>query len=172
MQSPTMIAGLHRIATSLWLHSVASPQRMPASAYRHGGPSVVSVIYRVPPPSLFPTTSALPRGMTSGASGYEACPPHDPIQETHTVTTSTDSRLDQQQFQATPSHRDFQAAYTKVQTSGGGKGTDSRHNETGGLLPPDAHQFRGVLGVVRSIAGSGPKRGYGTRRAATGERGA
>jgi hypothetical protein len=29
MQSPTIIAGLRRIATSLWLHFVASPQRVP-----------------------------------------------------------------------------------------------------------------------------------------------
>jgi len=30
MQSPTTIAGLRGIATSLWLHFVASPQRVPA----------------------------------------------------------------------------------------------------------------------------------------------
>jgi hypothetical protein len=49
MQSPTNIAGLRRIATSLWLHFVASPQRVPVFGHRRRGRPVVNVIYRVPP---------------------------------------------------------------------------------------------------------------------------
>jgi hypothetical protein len=49
MQSPAMIVGLHRIATSLWLHFVALPQRVPAVRYRRGGRPVINVIDRVPP---------------------------------------------------------------------------------------------------------------------------
>ena len=52
-QSPVMIAGPRRIATSLWLHFVASPQRMPIFRYRRWGRSVVNVIYRVPPRRRF-----------------------------------------------------------------------------------------------------------------------
>jgi hypothetical protein len=48
-RSPTIIAGLHRVATSLWLHFVASPQRVPVSGYRRRGRAVVNVIYRLPP---------------------------------------------------------------------------------------------------------------------------
>jgi hypothetical protein len=48
-QSPTMIAGLRRFATSLWLRSVALPQRVPVFGYRRWGRPVVNVIYRVPP---------------------------------------------------------------------------------------------------------------------------
>jgi len=49
MQSPTIIAGLRRVATSLWLHFVASPQRVPVFGYRRRGRTVVNVIYRLPP---------------------------------------------------------------------------------------------------------------------------
>jgi hypothetical protein len=49
MQSPTIIAGLRGVATSLWLHFVASPQRVPVSGYRRRGRTVVNVIYRLPP---------------------------------------------------------------------------------------------------------------------------
>jgi hypothetical protein len=52
-QSPAVIAGLRRIATSLWLRFVASPQRMPIFRYRRWGQSVVNVIYRVPPRRRF-----------------------------------------------------------------------------------------------------------------------
>jgi hypothetical protein len=52
-QSPAVIAGLRRIATSLWLRFVASPQRMPIFRYRRWGRSVVNVIYRVPPRRRF-----------------------------------------------------------------------------------------------------------------------
>src|SRR6266542_4647862 len=69
-QSPVVITGLHRIATSLWLHFVASPQRMPVSRYRRGDRPVVNLIYRVPPPSSIATTSALPR--RHGLGGYPA----------------------------------------------------------------------------------------------------
>ena len=36
-QSPTLIAGLRKVATSPWLHVVASPQRVPVSSYRRRG---------------------------------------------------------------------------------------------------------------------------------------
>ncbi len=52
-QSPAMIAGLRRIATSLWLRFVASPQRMPIFRYRRWGRPVVSFIYKVPPRRRF-----------------------------------------------------------------------------------------------------------------------
>ena len=52
-QSPAVIAGLRSIATSLWLRSVASPQRMPITRYRRWGRLVVNVIYRVPPSRRF-----------------------------------------------------------------------------------------------------------------------
>jgi hypothetical protein len=58
MQSPTIIAGLRRIATSLWLHFVASPQRVPVFGHRRRGRSVVNVIYRIPPQSSNVATSA------------------------------------------------------------------------------------------------------------------
>jgi hypothetical protein len=61
-QSPTVIAGLRRFAISLWLHFVASPQRVPAFGHRRRGRAVVYVIYRVPPPSWITTTSARSRG--------------------------------------------------------------------------------------------------------------
>ena len=60
-QSPVVIAGLRRIATSLWLRFVASPQRMPICRYRRWDRPVVNLIDRVPPSSI-PTTSAIPRG--------------------------------------------------------------------------------------------------------------
>lgn len=44
-----MIAGLRRIATSPWLHFVASPQRVPGFAHRRWGPHVVNVLDRLPP---------------------------------------------------------------------------------------------------------------------------
>src|SRR6266568_4237651 len=52
-QSPAMIAGLRRIATSLWLRFVASPQRMPIFRYRRWGRPVVNFIYKVPPRRRF-----------------------------------------------------------------------------------------------------------------------
>jgi hypothetical protein len=48
-QSPVIIMGLCSIATSLWPHFVASPQRMPVRGYRRRGPAVVNVIDRAPP---------------------------------------------------------------------------------------------------------------------------
>ena len=48
-RSLTMIAGLRRIARSLWLHFVASPQRMPGIDHRPKDRTAVNVIYRVPP---------------------------------------------------------------------------------------------------------------------------
>jgi hypothetical protein len=62
MRSPTIIAGLRRIATSLWPHFVASPQRVPVFGHRRRGRPVVNVIYRVPPPSSNTATSARSRG--------------------------------------------------------------------------------------------------------------
>ncbi len=56
-----MIAGLRRIATSLWLHFVASPQRVPVLGYRRLGRPVVNLIYRLPPPSSNTSTSARSR---------------------------------------------------------------------------------------------------------------
>jgi hypothetical protein len=53
-QSPATSAGLCRIATSLWLHFVASPQRVPVG-YRRRGHQVMNIIYRVPP-SLEPAS--------------------------------------------------------------------------------------------------------------------
>ncbi len=52
-QSPAVIAGLRRIATSLWLRFVASPQRMPIFRYRRWGRPVMNLIYRVPPRRRF-----------------------------------------------------------------------------------------------------------------------
>jgi hypothetical protein len=49
MQSPAVMAGLRRIATSLWLRFVALPQRLPIFCYRRWDRPVVSLIYRVPP---------------------------------------------------------------------------------------------------------------------------
>lgn len=48
-QNPAIIAGLRRIATSLWLHFVASPQRAPAFGYQRGSRPVVSLIDKLPP---------------------------------------------------------------------------------------------------------------------------
>jgi hypothetical protein len=48
-QSPTLIAGLRRIATSLWLHFVALPQRVPVHQHRRLGGTVVIFFYRTPP---------------------------------------------------------------------------------------------------------------------------
>jgi len=41
-----MIAGLCRIATSLWLHFVASPQRVPVYGHRRRGRAVVIFVYK------------------------------------------------------------------------------------------------------------------------------
>jgi len=49
MQSPAIIAGLHRIATLLWPHFVALPQRMPMHSHRLWGETVVIFFYRDPP---------------------------------------------------------------------------------------------------------------------------
>jgi hypothetical protein len=51
MQSPAIIVGPHRIATSMWLRFVALPQRVPvpAVAHRRWGPPVINVIDRLPP---------------------------------------------------------------------------------------------------------------------------
>lgn len=48
-RSPTIIAGLRRVATLPWLHFVASPQREPGIGHRLGGRPVVDFIYRAPP---------------------------------------------------------------------------------------------------------------------------
>jgi hypothetical protein len=49
MQSPTIIVGLHRIATSLWLRFAALRQRVPVFAHRRKSPPVMNVIDRLPP---------------------------------------------------------------------------------------------------------------------------
>jgi len=49
LRSPTIIAGLRRIATSLWLHFVASPQRVPVFGHRRWGRLGVNLIDRAPP---------------------------------------------------------------------------------------------------------------------------
>jgi hypothetical protein len=48
-QNPAIIAGLRRIATSLWLHFVASPQRVPAFGYRRRSQPVVNLIDKLSP---------------------------------------------------------------------------------------------------------------------------
>src|SRR5512141_3135735 len=48
MQSPACCAGPCRMATSLWLRFVASPQRMPDIGYRRVSIPVVDVIDRSP----------------------------------------------------------------------------------------------------------------------------
>ena len=48
-RSPTIIAGLRRIATSLWLHFVALPQRVPGIGHRRRSRPVVNVIDKMPP---------------------------------------------------------------------------------------------------------------------------
>jgi len=92
-QSPAVIAGLRRIATSLWLHFVASPQRMPITRYRRSGRPVVDLIYRVPPSSI-PTTSAIPRGNeleehpVHGSSCETGCGPRCPTYESRPFISS------------------------------------------------------------------------------------
>ena len=46
IQSPTKIAGLHKIATSLWHHSVASAQRVQEFGYRRQGSPVLNAADR------------------------------------------------------------------------------------------------------------------------------
>jgi hypothetical protein len=61
-QSPAIIVGLCRIATSLWPHFVASPQRVPVYRYRRRGRAVVIFIYIAPPASKIAAIWATPRG--------------------------------------------------------------------------------------------------------------
>ncbi len=90
MQSPTMFAGLHGIATRTWLRFVASPQRMPALGYRLRGQTVVSVIDSASP-LVVAATSALPRGREPGrASGCGPTCPRQPTPTTAAPTASTD----------------------------------------------------------------------------------
>ena len=116
-QSPTMIAGLRRIATSLWLHFVASPQRMPGISHRRRGRPVVDVIDRAPPRSLSATTSALSRGSNpGGASGCGTTCPRKPTPTTTTLSTSTDPQL-------TPPTRSDYAESERVSSSVSGSGS-------------------------------------------------
>ena len=67
-KSPTMIAGLRRLATSLWLHFVASPQRMPVFDHRRWRQPVVNVIDKSTSRSSNTSTSAkISRLRTSGS---------------------------------------------------------------------------------------------------------
>lgn len=70
MQSPTMIAGLHKIATLPWLHFVALPQRVPAFCYRRWGRPAINVIDRVPP--LIASSSI-------GNTSRDGSQTHDPV---------------------------------------------------------------------------------------------
>lgn len=97
MQSPAIIAGLRRIATSLWLRFVALPQRAPVFDHRPRGRPVVNVIDRVAPPSSIAAQPTRSRGSKlSRASGRAtrcprnriASPMSCPGAPTHTSTLS------------------------------------------------------------------------------------
>jgi hypothetical protein len=87
-KSPAIIAGLRRIATPLWLHFVASPQRVPVFGHRRRGRPVVNVIDKVPPHSSnTPTSARFRRRELRRASGTL---PAIPDRATDVVSTSAD----------------------------------------------------------------------------------
>ena len=118
MRSPTIIAGLRRIATQLCLHFVASPQRVPVFGHRRRGRPVVNVIYRVPPPSSNTATSVRSRGceLRRGSGCVILCPgnriprpmscPRAPIHQSRHLP-----------FQGTLIQKEFQACLRKFARS-------------------------------------------------------
>jgi hypothetical protein len=72
MQSPTQGVGLHRVATSLWPHFVALPQRMPADRHRRVSRVVVSFVYKIPPFSWLGHKGRAPRSRAPGNAGFRA----------------------------------------------------------------------------------------------------
>jgi len=82
MRSPAGFAGLRGVATLLWLHFVASPQRVPESGCRRWGRTVVNVIDRCPPlrslpqPRCDPVAASLGDPAVAGRSnGESGCTP-------------------------------------------------------------------------------------------------
>jgi hypothetical protein len=90
-KSPAIIAGLRRIATSLWLHFVASPQRVPVFSHRRRGRPVVNVIYRASPPIVEHfSLGEISWLRTSGSIRLRNTLPVKPDRATDVVSTSTD----------------------------------------------------------------------------------
>jgi hypothetical protein len=111
MQSPTIIAGLRRIATSLWLHFVASPQRVPVFGHRRRGRPVVNVIYKVPPPSSNTRTSARSRSHElRRASGCETYVQQNRIAPPASCPRAPIYRSRYLRSQITPNQEVFQAS--------------------------------------------------------------
>jgi hypothetical protein len=93
-QSPTMVAGLRRVATSVWVPFVTSRQRVPGFGHRHWCSPVVDVIDKARPRLLVATTSALPRGRDlGGASGGGTTYPRKPTPTTAALSASTDLQI-------------------------------------------------------------------------------
>ena len=85
-----MIAGLRRLAASLRLHFVASPQRVPASGYRRRGSPVVIVIDRAPPRRDCYRTGPASRLPTWESIRLRAWYPRQPIPTTAALSASSD----------------------------------------------------------------------------------
>ena len=108
MQSPTMIAGLRRIATCTWLHFVALPQRVPALGHRLRGQTVVSVIDRSPPGRRGCNIGAASRSRTGESIRLRAIVPART--DTHDCCPTREHRSrNHRRIQATPAAAKFQA---------------------------------------------------------------
>ena len=108
MQSPTMIAGLHRIATCTWLHFVALPQRVPALGHRLRGQTVVSVIDKSPPGRRGCNIGAASRSRTGESIRLRASMPAKT--DTHDCCPTREHRSrNHLRVQATPPTAKFQA---------------------------------------------------------------
>ena len=114
-QSPTTFAGLRRFATSLWLRSVALPQRVPVSDYRRRGSPVVNFIYRVPPRDRLLQHRRYPAAANSGehpVAGQRTRENRHPrLMPFPRAPIHTAQHL---HIQTTPSPKEFQAADSRA----------------------------------------------------------
>jgi hypothetical protein len=108
-----MIAGLRRLATSLWLHFVASPQRVPGIGHRRRGSPVVNVIDRVPPHRDRLQHRRYPAATTREGIRRRDTEPANADAHDYCPTASVDPPY-HLRVQTTPSRKDFQASASRA----------------------------------------------------------
>jgi len=138
MQSPTRIAGLHRIATCTWLHFVASPQRVPALGYRLRGQTVMSVIDSAPPGRRGCNIGAASRSRTGESIRLRATMPANT--DTHDCCPTREHRPNNHlRIEPTPAAAKFQARPRKSRFSSAkrafGRAMTRRRRASGAFAP-------------------------------------